>query len=151
MRQKARCNEIKDLEERLICLKDKYDHLTNELENTRSQANSDAGMLDYQQLIEERRIVEKYMQRILNRLDVVEKSHSKENGQNEIGLGCIVALINDNSKLKFRLVEELHSQDENQISKDSPIGKAVIGKRVGEEIEVKTPNGKIHYKITSVE
>ena len=40
---------------------------------------------------------------------------------------------------------------ENKISNESPVGKALIGKKKGEEIEVETPGGIIKYKVISIE
>lgn len=40
---------------------------------------------------------------------------------------------------------------ENKISNESPVGKALIGRKKGEEIEVETPGGVIKYKIISIE
>jgi transcription elongation factor GreA len=38
-----------------------------------------------------------------------------------------------------------------RISHESPIGKALIGKKVGEEAEAETPNGSIRFKILKIE
>jgi transcription elongation factor GreA len=38
-----------------------------------------------------------------------------------------------------------------RISHESPIGKALIGKKVGEEAEADTPNGSIRFKILKIE
>jgi len=38
-----------------------------------------------------------------------------------------------------------------KISFISPIGRALIGRRVGDEIEVKTPKGETYYEITKIE
>ncbi len=38
-----------------------------------------------------------------------------------------------------------------RISNESPIGRAVIGRRVGDIVAVETPNGQIHLKILSIE
>jgi transcription elongation factor GreA len=38
-----------------------------------------------------------------------------------------------------------------RISNESPIGKALIGKRVGDQVEVETPNGNIRVKIIKIE
>jgi transcription elongation factor GreA len=38
-----------------------------------------------------------------------------------------------------------------RISNESPIGKALIGKRVGEVAEADTPNGSIRFKILKIE
>jgi transcription elongation factor GreA len=37
--------------------------------------------------------------------------------------------------------------DEGKISDQSPIGKALIGKKAGDEVEVDVPSGKIVYRI----
>lgn len=37
------------------------------------------------------------------------------------------------------------------ISNESPVGKALIGRRIGEEIEVKVPVGTLRYRINSIE
>lgn len=37
-----------------------------------------------------------------------------------------------------------------KISYSSPIGRAMIGRRVGDEFEVKAPDGEIYYEITKV-
>jgi transcription elongation factor GreA len=36
------------------------------------------------------------------------------------------------------------------ISNESPIGKAVLGHKAGEEVEIETPSGSIKFKITTV-
>jgi transcription elongation factor GreA len=38
-----------------------------------------------------------------------------------------------------------------RISHESPIGKALIGKKVGEEADADTPNGSIRFKILKIE
>ncbi len=150
-----KCREIKNLEKRLVCLKDKHDQLTQQLEVSRNSSSSDAGLIDYQQLIEERRIVEKYMNRLTKRIISHEKSVSTSDNEvsdsSNIQTGNTVEIVNSNSHLKFILVEDISTTDENQISVKSPIGQEVLGRRVGDNIYVETPKGKIHYQIKSVE
>lgn len=38
-----------------------------------------------------------------------------------------------------------------KISYISPIGRALIGRKIGDEVEVKTPRGETYYEITKVE
>ena len=40
---------------------------------------------------------------------------------------------------------------QGMISNESPLGRAFLGKKKGDEAIVQTPNGKIHYKILSIE
>ncbi len=39
---------------------------------------------------------------------------------------------------------------QNKISNQSPIGKAVIGNSIGDEVEVETPEGTVEYRILSI-
>jgi transcription elongation factor GreA len=40
--------------------------------------------------------------------------------------------------------------DADRISNESPIGEALVGKTVGDKVEVKTPAGVAHYEILSI-
>lgn len=42
------------------------------------------------------------------------------------------------------------NMSENKISNESPVGKALIGKKKNEEVEVETPGGVIKYKILNI-
>ena len=49
------------------------------------------------------------------------------------------------------VVEELEADPANaKISTSSPIGRALINKKMGESVEVETPNGKIVLKILKI-
>jgi len=146
-----RCGQIKDLEKRLSCLQEKYKQLTNQLEDQRTNSSSEEGILEYQNIIEERRLIEKYMQKLSSQLSKEEKSTSEELGNDIIGPGRTISLVNNDHKLKAMIVEQIYSEKENSISIDSPIGKAVLGKRVGEHVVVKTPRGEIKYRIALIE
>lgn len=51
----------------------------------------------------------------------------------------------------YILVSEEESDFESgRISVDSPVGKALLGKKVGEEAEIKAPAGTIRYTITEI-
>lgn len=39
---------------------------------------------------------------------------------------------------------------ENKISNLSPVGKALLSKKIGEEVEIDTPSGKLRYRIIDV-
>ena len=41
--------------------------------------------------------------------------------------------------------------EENKISNESPVGKALLGKKKGEEVEVEAPGGIMKLKILSIE
>ena len=58
----------------------------------------------------------------------------------------------DGSAAKYQIVGEDEADIKSGLlSIGSPIARALIGKREGDEVEVSTPSGKRAYEITSVE
>lgn len=70
----------------------------------------------------------------------------------QVDVGCKVTLHIDGKKEVFTIVGEWEADPkEKKISHESPLGKALLGKKVGESVEVEAPAGKIHYKIVHIE
>jgi transcription elongation factor GreA len=69
-----------------------------------------------------------------------------------VELGNNVKLESKNGKSKeFQVVGTVEADPLNgKISDESPIGKALLGKKVGEEIEIKTPAETTVYKIARI-
>lgn len=68
-----------------------------------------------------------------------------------IKLGSTVTLHVDGKKEIFTVVGEWEADPENKkISHESPLGKVLLGKKVGEKVQVEAPAGKITYAIISV-
>jgi transcription elongation factor GreA len=68
-----------------------------------------------------------------------------------IKLGSKVTLHIKGKEETFMLVGEWEADPkERKISHESPLGKALIGRRVGEKIEVDAPAGKIGYSVISI-
>jgi len=95
----------------------------------------------------ERRIAE--LDRILSSAEVIKKA--KDNAI--VRLGTIVVIENKNSgEIITGLIVSTVEADpvKNRISNKSPVGSAIIGKKVGEEVDVKTPQGEQRYKILEI-
>ncbi len=59
--------------------------------------------------------------------------------------------ITTNEVTKYQLVGPFESNiNENTISVTSPIGRALIGKEVGDEVKVKTPGGMREFEIVDI-
>lgn len=72
------------------------------------------------------------------------KTHSVDLGSQ------VIVKIGDKQET-FTVVGEWEADPvEKKISHESPLGKALIGKAVGDEIEVEAPAGKMSYKIISI-
>ena len=60
--------------------------------------------------------------------------------------------LDSNQTMKFQIVGSVEAKPfEGKISNDSPIGAAVLGHAVGDELEVAVPAGTTHIKILSIE
>jgi len=71
--------------------------------------------------------------------------------QDVIGLGATILVEMDNEIDEFTLVGTIEADPSNKkISNESPIGKALINKKVGETIEIKTPIVKHICKILKI-
>jgi len=75
----------------------------------------------------------------------------KNNKKVEIGSTIKLQQLNNKNKLIFTLVGSGEANPEKGlISIQSPLGSALLGKAKGEQVEVKTPQRKIIYKIISI-
>ena len=75
----------------------------------------------------------------------------KASQKSTIDLGSVVTLLTNGQAAVFTIVGNLEADPANgKLSQASPIGSALIGKKIGEEVEVEIPDGKIIYRITDI-
>ena len=87
------------------------------------------------------------LEMILKQVVVIEDHH----GDKMVSLGSDVTLKVNGKKELFKLVGEWEADPmEKKISHESPLGKALIGKVVGDEVEVEAPAGKMVYTVVSI-
>lgn len=87
---------------------------------------------------------------ILKRVTII-NGHAGSGKHNTVKLGSTVTVRVDGKKEVFMLVGEWEADPtEKKISHESPLGKALLGKKIGEKVEVEAPAGKIIYSIISV-
>lgn len=68
-----------------------------------------------------------------------------------VNIGCLVHLASSGQKREFKIVGKAESNPAlGHISSDSPIGKALLGRTMGEVIEVPTPAGNKKFKIVKI-
>lgn len=90
------------------------------------------------------------LEEILKTATMVAK-HS--NGKKSIvDVGCKVTLMVSGKKQVYSVVGDWEAKPaQMKISGSSPLGKALLGKKVGEKAEVAAPAGKVVYSILSIE
>ena len=77
-----------------------------------------------------------------------------EEDPTSISVGCIVRVKDYEFKeeMSFRIVGSKEADSrEGKISNESPVGRALMGKEVGDIVKVITPAGQSKYKVLSIE
>ena len=71
----------------------------------------------------------------------------------KVVFGATVTLLDeDEKKVRYQLVGQSEADaKDGKISFNSPLGRALIGRQVGEEVEVSTPSGDRYYEIKKIE
>jgi transcription elongation factor GreA len=86
--------------------------------------------------------------------DVVENakviSDSNGNGH-KVDVGTTVVVETSGKKHEFHIVGEWEADPmQKKISHESPLGRELVGKKVGEEIKVEAPAGQVIYKVLEI-
>lgn len=76
----------------------------------------------------------------------------KKKSKSIVDFGAQVTVGINGKKHVFHIVGEWEADPQaKKISSDSPLGRALIGKKVGDEVEVNAPVGKISYQILGID
>lgn len=91
----------------------------------------------------------RFLSKRLDELKIVDPDPHQEG---KVYFGAWVTLEDDDENVKtFRLVGPDEFDPSKQwISIDSPVARALIGKKVDDEISVQTPGGEVNYHILSI-
>ena len=85
---------------------------------------------------------------VLHNAEVIDTT--KRNG--EVLVGTKVTLKTNGNKHTFDIVGEWEADpSQKKISNTSPLGRALVGKKKGDSVEVEAPAGKIVYEVLSIE
>ena len=129
---------LKELEEEL-----------NYLKTTRENSEYDEAKNEQAKLYG--RIAE--VENILSHAVVIDESAEQERA-GVVGLGCTVKVrdLDLEEEATYAIVGSQEANPmESRISDDSPFGRAMLGKHIGQTVEVEAPVGTIRFEILSVE
>ena len=90
------------------------------------------------------------VQAILDNYILIEEDASDDT---VINLGCTVTVLDldMDEEEEYRIVGSQEADPMNgRISEESPFGKALMGKEVGDEIVVEAPVGELRYKVVNI-
>ena len=91
------------------------------------------------------------LEKILKNAEVVDED---EVNTDSINIGCKVKIldIEFDEELTYKIVGSTEANSlKGKISNESPVGKALIGTKVGDVINVETPAGVFQYKVLEIQ
>ena len=91
------------------------------------------------------------LEKILKNAEVVDED---EVDLDKINIGCKVKILDVefNEELEYKIVGSTEANSlKGKISNESPVGKALIGKREGDDVVVETHAGSITYRVLEIQ
>ena len=108
---------------------------------------------EYDAAKDEQRDIEARIEQIEQILKNAEVVDEDEVDLDVVNIGCLVRVldIEYNEEEEYKLVGSSEASSlQNKISNESPFGKALIGAKVGDVVEVEAPAGVVKYKVLSI-
>ncbi len=145
---------LKQLEEELDLLKgEKRKEIAEKIKVARSYGDLSENS-EYDDAKNEQAILEARIATIEATLKVAVVIDENEIGADQsVHVGSLVKVenISMGREQEFRIIGSNESNPkENKISDESPVGKALLGKKVGDMVEVEVPAGLMTFKVLSV-
>lgn len=117
--------------------------LAREEGDLRENAGYDAARHD--QALIERRIAE--LEDRIRRAEVIDQGDNSE-----VRLGSKVTIEIDGESETYTIVGAVEARPaEGRISNESPIGRSLLGRRIGEEVEIETPASNLNARVISID
>lgn len=140
---------ITKLENELEILNELKPKIVDRLKQARSQGDLSENA-DYDASrgeLERTEVRVKEIEHILQNVEIITAPRS--NGA--VKLGSTVALKAAKVEATFKIVGSVEANPgDGKVSDESPIGTALLGKKVGEDVEIQLPSGLMVYKVQSI-
>lgn len=137
-----------ELEQELVELKGRRGDIAEKIANARDYGDLSENA-EYDSAREEQGIVETRIAEIEDILLNAEIITAKKSS--DVHLGSKVELKNGGKTVTYHVVGPVEADPlEGKISNESPIGVAVMGKKVGESLTITTPKGDVTYEVVSI-
>ena len=109
---------------------------------------------EYDAAKDEQRDIELRIEELEKLLKNAEVVVEEEIDVNKINIGCKVKLLDVeyDEEMEFYIVGSTEANSlQNKISSEAPVGRALIGKSVGDVVDVETQAGIIQYKVLEIQ
>ena len=140
------------LNEQLVLLKAERPEVIDSIEEARAHGDLSENA-EYHAAKERQGQIEAMIADIESKLSRATIIDPKELSGDKIVFGATVMLRDDDGKpVKYQIVGETEADAKiGRISYNSPLGRALIGRKVGEDIEVSVPAGDRYYQVSKIE
>ncbi|MDD5567315.1 MAG: transcription elongation factor GreA [Patescibacteria group bacterium] len=90
------------------------------------------------------------LENLLKNVTIIESNKTPLN-KNIVQVGSVIELKTGNRNQTYTIVGSNEADPESgKISNESPLGQAFLGRKIGEQVEVAIPAGKVTYTITNI-
>lgn len=145
---------LKKIEDELNDLKvNRRREVAEKLKDARAQGDLSENA-EYDAAKDEQREIEARISLLEERLKNIEVVDEGEVTLDKVSVGCRVKVhdIVDNEDLAYTIVGSSEANSlQGKISNESPVGKALIGAKIGDTVNVDTPAGTFGYKVLDIE
>lgn len=144
---------LKKLEEELHDLKVvKRKEVAGKIKEAREQGDLSENA-EYDAAKDEQRDIEARIEELEKILKNAEVVVEEEADLDKVSIGCSVKILDCefDEELEYKIVGSTEANSlKGKISNESPVGKALLGKQVGDTVTVETPAGEFSYKVLSI-
>lgn len=144
---------------------ERFKELELELENLKTEGRrkiaeklkqaKELGDLSENAEYQEARNEQDFLEQRINQLEEIIRNAEivkKKKGGDVVSIGSKVKVKKNDSVAVYTIVGSNEAKPtEGLISNESPLGKSLLGKRVGERVTIKTPKGEISYQIVAID
>ena len=144
---------LKKLEDELEQLKVvKRKEVADKIKEAREQGDLSENA-EYDAAKDEQRDIEARIEEIEKILKNAEVVVEEEADLGKVSIGCNVKILDMefDEELEYKIVGSMEANSlKGKISNESPVGKALMGKTIGDVVTVETQVGELQYKILSI-
>jgi transcription elongation factor GreA len=143
---------LNELRQQLDDFKKRRTEITDEMKQISSQSTDTGALQDSAMVINQNQAIEmdgqiELLERIIGLADVIKKPKN----QDTVALGSEVTMKLDNRHQTFQVVGIVEADPaENKISDESPLGRSLLGKKVGDLAEITTPTSTLTATIEKI-
>ena len=92
------------------------------------------------------------MEEMLINVVVIEDGAKVDDGTITIGSKVVIRFVGDDEEEEYKIVGTVEADPmNNRISNESPVGKAIIGHKAGDIVDIEVPTGIVQYEIVKVD